>query len=407
MRNGSVNLRCRRCGRPAAHGKSGRGCPRPECGGELIWAFQTDIQAPGQKRKRTGRARFRTKREAEEALRAMQAKYRNADPRTVANRNVTVADYAVTFLKAAWGRMKASTHRSYEIILRLHVVPGMGSLKVKDVRRSDVQRVLSDLELAPKSVVNVFGAMRAMFTAAVEDGLISTNPASGAWKTRADRKPLRVWTPGETGRFLGAIQGHRMYLALRLAVMSGMRRGEVLGLAWDSVDFDSGVVHVRRALSRQGIAVALTTPKTGRARRRIELDEATVEMLRFWKTQQERERIQHGSAHWDAELPLEDGRRVRLVFTTPIGKHVDPDWFSQSFKRLVKKADVPNVTLHSLRHSAAARWFRRGESLDAVSRRLGHHSAAFSADVYSSMLDGHGAAIASADAAEIDGLAAG
>lgn len=190
----------------------------------------------------------------------------------------------------------------------------------------------------------------------------------------ATRKAPKTWTAAELARFLAHVRDDRLVAAWRLAAATGMRRGEVLGLAWDAVELDAGLVRVRQTLTSPDYKPTLAQPKTERARRAVALDADTVAALREHRTRQLEERLAAGNA-WRNE--------AALVFTREDGSAIHPQAFSEAFERHVAAAGLPKIPLHGLRHTHATLALQAGVHPKVVSDRLGHYSAAFTLDTYS------------------------
>jgi integrase len=155
-----------------------------------------------------------------------------------------------------------------------------------------------------------------------------------------------------------------------------MRRGEVLGLRWCDIDFESGRLSVRQALVSVAYDTNISDVKTGSGRRTIDLDEGSVAVLVEWRTARAGERA--GSVPGDDDL----------VFTKADGSPIHPDIFSQVFDRAVERLAVPTISLHDLRHTHATLLLKAGVPVKVVSERLGHASAAFTMSVYQHVLPG-------------------
>ena len=155
-----------------------------------------------------------------------------------------------------------------------------------------------------------------------------------------------------------------------------MRRGELLGLTWSDLDLNRGVCSVRRARVVALGGTIEVSPKSARSKRTIELDEETVKVLRHHRSRQAEEQLAAGEA-W---------HETGLVFAWQEGSGPSPYWVSHRFKRLVSDTGLPPITLHGLRHSHATALLSAGIHPKIAQERLGHHSAAFTMDVYSSVL---------------------
>ena len=210
------------------------------------------------------------------------------------------------------------------------------------------------------------------------------NAADAATAPRVPRTELQTWMAAELRHFLDHVADDRLAAAWHLVAVSGMRRGELLGLRWS--DFDGERASVSRSVVSVRNELSFSEPKTSRGRRSIALDKDTVAELREHRRRQLAERMALGLGK-----PGHDG----LIFTDPLGEPVKPDSFSQSFVRLVGELELPQIRLHDLRHTAASLMLAPGVHPKVVSERLGHASVAFTLDTYS-----HVAPAMESDAAE-------
>lgn len=202
-----------------------------------------------------------------------------------------------------------------------------------------------------------------------------------------------MWTAEQLGTFLDAYAGDRMFALWRLAANTGMRRGELVGLRWDGVDLDGGLVTVNRQRVKVGSDVQVGRPKTSRSRRAIDVDPETVAVLRDHRRRQLEDRMAWGPGWTD----------TGLVFTRENGQPLHPDVVSQRFVRLVEDTGLPRITLHGLRHTHGTLMLAAGVALHVVSRRLGHASEAFTAQVYAHVLPQQQAQAAARFAQLVDG----
>ncbi len=168
---------------------------------------------------------------------------------------------------------------------------------------------------------------------------------------------------------------------LRFTVANGLRQGELLGLSWKDVDLEAATVDVRQTLCYVGGKVAFLPPKTDRSRRTVELSEATCYLLASHRLAQTEHRLQLGEVWQDNDL----------VFPSLIGTPWLPRLFYRGYRPIVDGSGITHpetVNWHTLRHTAASQWLRHGVEVFAVSRRLGHASAAFTMDTYAHLLKG-------------------
>ena len=157
--------------------------------------------------------------------------------------------------------------------------------------------------------------------------------------------------------------------------MTGCRRGEALGLAWDDLDLEANTITIRRALVPLGGAVQVSEPKTARGRRRIALDSATLETLKA-----------HAARQADEQSACQDWVESGYIFTTEDGQPLDPHRVSKAFERHLRQAALPRIPLHGLRHTYATLALSSGVNPKIVSARLGHSTVALTLDIYSHVL---------------------
>jgi integrase len=203
--------------------------------------------------------------------------------------------------------------------------------------------------------------------------LLSRNPASLAEKPKPRRYELQPWTAEETARFLAAAEGTRLSAAFGLMAMTGLRRGEALGLRWADVELDRGRVSVRRALVMVDNVPTFSQPKTEAGRRSVPLAAQTVAALRAHRKMQVSERLAYADVHTGGDL----------IFAQEDGSPVHPDRFLDAFHRISQAAGLRKTRPHDLRHGWATRALEAGVSAKVVQEVLGHASAMVTLDIYS------------------------
>jgi integrase len=173
------------------------------------------------------------------------------------------------------------------------------------------------------------------------------------------------------------VRDDRLFALYRLALATGMRRGEIVGLRWQDVDLDAArLAVVQQLVVVDGWRVEVSEPKTARGRRVLDLDPATVQALRAHRDVQIAERAFMGPDYEDNDL----------VFCREDGRALHPDKVSQAFTRLARAAGLPPIRFHDLRHTYATLALAAGEYPKVLSERLGHASAAFTLDTYAHVI---------------------
>jgi integrase len=284
--------------------------------------------------------------------------------------------------------VRPSTWVSYQGLLEAYVIPTLGGVELQQLTPAHLASLYQELlasgrrhrpgGLSAKTVRNVHVLMHRALRDAVRWGYTVRNVAAAADPPKAKPAELQVWTPGQLRAFLTYVRQDRYYAAWLLAATTGMRRGELLGLRWVDVDLAAGRVAVRQPRVVVDHAVYTSEPKTARSRRSIALDSATVAALREHQARQAAERVVVGPGYQDSGL----------VFTRPDGSPIHPHLFSDWFKQHVRRAGLPKIRLHDVRHSYASAALAAGIAAKVVSERLGHATIAITMDTYSHVLPG-------------------
>lgn len=284
---------------------------------------------------------------------------------------------SVGFLVDQWVTSRtdiaSKTKMQYEWAAQ-HIRSGLGPIRVDRLDRSDVAQWLDELAAGGKMgrrSISIFRmVLRAALADAVDTGELRRSPAARVAMPRVVVKPdlereVDAWDDAALAKFLETIEGHRWEGPFRLAVMYGLRRSELLGLGWSSVDLKKGTVRIERALVEVHGRPEWTDGKNARSRRTIPIDPTMVKALTVHRRFQAEERLAAGAA-WN-----DNG----LVVATKLGNPVSPGNFDQTLERLVAAAGVPRLTSHGLRHTAATHMVRHADDIGeirAAADLLGH-----------------------------------
>jgi len=360
-----------------------------------VWSFVVDLgpdPATG-RRRQARRSGFATKKAAEAALRSLATA---SDAGTAVARNrTTVSGFLTEWLETMRPRIRETTWVSYEMAVN-RITRQIGTVPLQALTPLQVESLYATLlatggaggrSLAPKTVRNCHIVLRRALADAERLGLVSRNPAAAARAVAAPRAEQRTWSSDEIQRFFEALAGERLSMAFVLLATTGMRRGEVLGLRWEDVDFSGRALSIVQTLTTVRGDRHLGPPKTGKSRRRVSIDGVTLDAL---KSHRKRQRIERIAA---ADVWSNEGD---LVFTDELGEPVHPNRLSQCFDRIVRDAGLPRIRLHDLRHSYATLALKAGVHPKIVSERLGHSTIAITLDLYSHVAQG-----LDADAAEL------
>lgn len=284
--------------------------------------------------------------------------------------------------------VKASTAYLYRRTIELYIDPHLGHIRLDALNAHTVQHFYNELAkpskpdaapLSAKSIKNIHGVLHKALKQAVLIGYLRTNPTEACILPRIIRKEMHPLEEDQVAVFLREVQGHPHEYLYKIALFTGLREGELLGLMWDCVDFEKGTILVNKQLrrsQRKGGTYYFSPPKNNKSRT-ITPAPYVIKLLQAQKVQQARQRLMAGPAWEDSGL----------VFTNEFGRYVSYRAIFDSFKRIVKRIGLPDARIHDLRHTYAVNCIRAGDDIKTVQSNLGHATAAFTLDVYGHFTD--------------------
>jgi integrase len=300
----------------------------------------------------------------------------------------TVGEFLNTWLHTVHKQqLKETTFCSYEKIVRNYLVPGLGLIKLSDLKPSDVQRFYSETlakpgvsgkNLEPRTVEFAGAILKKAIKYAVEvEGVLAFNPVSRVALPKTNPKVPTPWNRQELETFLETAKTHRLFFFYRLSAYTGARRGELLAIRW--TDFDGSYITISksRTLAGKQVIEANSTKGGKGGKRRVKLDPETIQLFNAHKKRQLEERLVVGSG-W-----TETG----YVFVQENGLPLDTGTPTHLFNKLSKVAGLRSIRLHDLRHLHATELLRLGEPLHVVSDRLGHKDPMVTATIYAHVSD--------------------
>lgn len=362
------------------------------------WEAAGYVLAPGNTRKRV-RVYGTTRKEALTKLTEKIAASNLGLP--VAAADSTVSAYLTYRLNGvAVHQVRENTHTRYASCVRLHLIPGLGAKKLARLTARDVRAFLDglrttcqcctqgrdtvrrqccaidqccDKRLSPLTVTYVHSVLKSALEHAVREDDLPRNVARNI-KTPAPRpRRFKPFTASEARRLLHAASGDRLHALYELALRTGLRKGELLGLHWEDLDLDGGTATVHRSLQRTrtgGLTVLHT--KTRASERRIALPTECINSLKTHQERQLEERRAAGTGWAETDL----------VFTTPTGRPLDPANLTRRFRSFLGRAGLRRIRFHDLRHSTATLLLEQGVDLVVIKELLGHAHIGVTAGVY-------------------------
>lgn len=278
---------------------------------------------------------------------------------------MTVAVYLEDWLDATRDTIRPSTWTRYAGMVRTHLVPHLGRIPLSKLAAGDVERMLRDMEGSPRTRHHARAILRTALARAVRHGLILRNAAGLAEPPRVEHREVEAWEAAQVRTFLDAIRGHRLEALFTVAVVTGLRQGELLGLRWSDVDLSGGTLTVRQSLQRVDGKMTAVETKTARSRRTVPMPELALSALRALRTAQE------------------GGIGSLYVFTTASGGPLYGTAVYREFMAAAEAARLPRIRFHSLRHTAASLLLAQGTHPRVVMEMLGHSTIALTMNTYS------------------------
>ena len=284
--------------------------------------------------------------------------------------------------------IRARTYERYEEIIRLHIVPVLGRHQLHNVTAQHLQAFYAKKSkegLSSTTIASFHNVLHKALECAVKWSLVPRNVCELASPPRRERFEVQPLTAEQAQKLLEAARGHYMEALFCLALATGMRRGELMALKWQDIDFSTNTLQIRRTLSRipskmsaeKGKGFEEAEPKTKKSRRSVVIASFAAEALKQHRIHQLEAKLKAGPAWQDHDY----------VFCTSVGTHLHPsrDILDQ-LKALLKKADLPDIRFHDLRHSSATLLLSAGIHPKVVQEILGHSQISMTMDIYSHVL---------------------
>ena len=298
----------------------------------------------------------------------------------VMGRDKPVAQYLERWLaEAVFHSVRPKTYENYDLCVR-RIVPYIGHIRLRTLTPEQIQYALAKLRdagLASRTVRQVHMVLRRALKQAVLWRMLPINPSDAVRPPRSDRTEMKTLTEDEVRRLLATTVGMRDYGLWALLVTTGLRLGEALALRWSDVDLEERRISVKRAVQRQrGAGLVFVEPKSARSRRIVPIPPETVKLLEDQRRSNRQDRRKAGD-QWDEQ---------DLVFPNPAGHPRDTSYRSVSFHAALKRAGLPHVRLHDLRHTAATHLLTKRVHPKIVQDLLGHSTIAITLDTYSHVM---------------------
>ena len=293
-------------------------------------------------------------------------------------KNYTVGTWLEVWLENyAKIKLRPSTFKTSQGFLKNHIKPQLGSIPLADLTSLDLQRFYKHLldggrvdrieakkkpkGLAPKTVRNIHQMIGSAYNLAMEQKLVTRNPADGCALPKAEHKEMQTLPVEQLTSFLREAKDSGVFALYYIDLTTGLRRGELLGLKWSDIDLEKGDLRVQRQIGRIDGKIIEMPLKTKNVYRALPLSTDAIDVLM-------QQRRKTGNSEW--------------VFPSPTGGLLSPDSVLHMLHRVLKRAGLPKVRFHDLRHTFATLALQNGVDIKTVSGMLGHFSAGFTLDTY-------------------------
>ncbi len=336
-------------------------------------------------RKRKYKTVTGTKKEADQALRRFITELERGE--YIEDNNITVSDWLQKWLEVyIVPTVSPTTLVGYKGMIRRYVDPLIGHLQVQEMNALAVQIWVNKLKVSPISgepltagtIKHTYHVLRGAMDKAVQAGLIHRSPCAGIQLPKGEKKKPVIYDETQIQQLLDFARGTEMELIIDLELCMGMRRGELLGLQWQDIDWEKKQIHIIRSRVAVDGKSVVKQPKTESSTRIVDVPEILMKKLRAHKVKCMEQKIRVGR-----RLLEED-----FIIVHPDGKPIYPEYVSQMFTKLQKRANLPKCRFHDLRHLCASIMVKQGVEVKVAQERLGHKDITTTMNIYAHVLPG-------------------
>ena len=347
------------------------------------WDFIVDIGKDSftGKRKQKRKRGYDSKEEAEKALTKLLNELNEG--RVIEVTNMYFDEFFDIWLEERKLTVEKSTFNNNVTFYNLYIKPKIGGLRLKNISPLILQRFVNELVLSKKlssgTIHKIFDILKVVFKKAIKLKLLSDNPAQQVELPKIRKNEINVWGIDEVNTFLQKCKDvkrpSKYYTAYLIAILTGMRQGEILGLRWKDIDYDKGLIFIRQTLSHDGKEIKIGA-KTVSGVRTIHISKMLIDQLKEEKQRIEKQKLKLGNSYEDNDL----------VVCTREGKPIIATNLVKAFKKDVKKVGLPIIRWHDLRHTHATMLIERNVNPKIIQERLGHSRIGVTLDIYSHVL---------------------
>lgn len=320
-----------------------------------------------------------TKKEAEAVLNRMITQINDGGTGIIKPSAIKLSDWLDEWLKLYLPNIEETTRAGYVERVNNRLKPYLGNIPLKNLKNSDIQQWINELKddgLSPKTIKNVYLNLNAALDKAVILRMLPSNPCNGVELPKLVKYNAQVYNNSEMTQALKAAEGTEMYFLLSLMFTTSLRRGELVALTWDDIDFDNSVIHItRNKVVANGKKIS-KAPKSKAGIRDLYIGANLLNLLKTERAKYLSDKLAQGAGFVDSNC----------VIRQKDGKPFSPDSITQKWRRFVKQNNLKQIRLHDLRHTSATAMLSAGVSSKAIQTRLGHSDISTTFNIYAHCL---------------------
>lgn len=352
--------------------------------GSYLLVYHVGYDTDGKRIRKTKTVKAKNKTEAKKMLSAFVTEIDKGE--YVSPSHFKLGDYAETWKKEHYKKVSPYTQETYDNALNNHILPSLGHLKIENITPSRISIFIGEMEeknLSPSTIMKSFNALNSIFKLAVKYEVLNKNPVDKVDRPSVTYKESEVYDYEELKQLyhlLNEQDNKQMVLIVKMALLTGMRKGEILALQWDDVDFSTNTIHVRQSLSyTKDTGYMLKQPKTKGSIRKVAPPKGYMEELK--------KHIYHKKTEHMEAAELWEGGNYYYVFSSDLGKPLHRDSPNRWWRRFLKRTGFKSIRFHDLRHTAATDLINKGANIHSISKRLGHANIKTTYNIYGHYLD--------------------
>ncbi|MCD3196111.1 site-specific integrase [Clostridium botulinum C] len=351
------------------------------------WYYYFDLGKIDGKRKKIERKGGRTKKAALEALNEAMIKYKHGfvEPKKMSI-NEYLTDWLENYIKE---NRKINTYNRYNQIFKNNIKPYISTVLLEDLKPIHIDNLLLQEKkkgLSGSTLQTIYGVLNSSFNRAVKLQIMYENPCKFIDRPKRDRFIANILSVDEINKIFNLLNtdiyhDYIMFLALKIILELGLRRGELGGLEWKDIDFKNKCINIKNNLIYTDNDVRISTPKTEDSERVLTISDNLITLLKLHKKIQNSNKLKYGEFY---EENFFNSRKYNFIMTWENGKFVHPNYYTKNFKKIINKLDLKkNIRFHDLRHTNATLLLQQGIDFKVIQIRLGHSDINTTLNIYS------------------------